>query len=366
MMGSEKTYEIGDLKEPMQNINIKGKIVNINLRKVSNERGESVYHYGIIGDSTGTIPFTAWSLSSSLKQGDVVAIRNCSTRDFKGSIRLYLDSSSAVKLLPGEDMEVHRSSASLKIGQLSRSTPYVSVRGKIGKVYEREFEKDGKKTTIYSTSIEDETGRIRLSSFGRPLEEGSEIEIQGARVSEYNGSLRISVNENSQVSKVNLGLKIGERYHDIGTISSPVGGISIRAVCISMGEKSGLIYRCSECNKRVDEIRCNDHPDAPIKYDIFAYFTMDDGTGTIQASAGSRAMLEILGIKEEEFTPQNRAINKNMIRDRIHEKMLGHAFKISGDVREQNVGLSLRGFSISQISDQDISAMTLEQEADFQ
>lgn len=366
MMGSEKTYEIGDLKEPMQNINIKGKIVNINLRKVSNERGESVYHYGIIGDSTGTIPFTAWSLSSSLKAGDVVAIRNCSTRDFKGTIRLYIDSSSAIKLLPGEEMEVHRTSATMKIGQLSRSTPYVTVRGRIGKVYEREFERDGKKTTIYSTRIEDETGSIRLSSFGKMLEEGSEVEIQGARLSEYNGSLRISINENSQVTRTKLGIKIGERFLDISSISSPVGGVTIRAICISMGEKSGLLYRCSECNSKVDEIRCPDHPDAPIKYDIFAYFTMDDGTGTIQASAGSRAMFEILGIKEEEFNPQNRAINKNMIRERLHEKVLGHAFKITGDVREQNMGLSMRGFSISRISDQDITAMTLEQEADFQ
>ena len=365
-MGAEKTYEIKDLKEPAQGLNVRGKIVSINMRKVTGERGESVYHYGIIGDSTGTIPFTAWSLSSSVKAGDVVSIKNCSTRDFKGTVRLYIDSRSVLKLLPGEDMEVHRTSASVKVGQISKSTPFVTLRGRIGKVYEREFEKDGRKTTIFSARVDDDTGSIRISSFGQKLEEGSELEIQGARVSEYNGSLRISINENTPVSKVKLGMEIGERFRDIGSITGPIGGISVRGICISVGEKSGLIYRCAECNARLDDIACPDHPKAGIKYTIFAYFTMDDGTGTIQSTAGSGPMLELIGIPESEFNPQNSKINRKMVHESILNSLLGKSVKISGDVRDQEMGPSLRTYSILPLSDQDINIMAREQEADFQ
>lgn len=366
MMGSEKTVEIKDIERQMQGISIKGKIVNINQRKVTNDRGESILHYGIIGDTTGTIPFTAWTMNEALKSGDVVLIKNCSSREFKGTVRVYLDSGSTVKLLPNEDMEVKRTSVTSKIGDLSQNSSYVTIRGKTGKIYEREFEREGKKTTIFSTRLEDDTGSIRVSSFGQKLPENAEIEISGARVNEYNGSLGISVGENTQINPVKLGFKIKERYLDIGSLKGPVGGISIRGIVISVGPKSGLVYRCSDCNARLEEIRCPDHPDAKIKYDIFAYFTLDDGTGTVQATAGLNQTLSLIGIREEEFNPDNRRITKSSVKDGLIQGILGKAVKITGDLREQSMGFSLRCFSLSHLTESEINQLMAEQEVDFQ
>lgn len=366
MMGSEKAVEVKDIVQPMQGISIRGKIVNINQRKVKNERGESILHYGIIGDATGTIPFTAWTMNESLKNGDVVLIRNCSSREFKGTFRIYLDTSTTIKLLPDEDMDVKRQTVNAKIVDLSPSSSYVTVRGRTGRVFEREFEKEGRKTTIFSTRLEDDTGSIRISSFGQKLPENSEIEISGGRVNEYNGSLGISVGENTQITQVRLGYQIRERFLDIGSLKGPVGGISLRGIIISVGPKSGLLYRCSECNSRLEEIKCPDHPDAKIKYDIFTYFTIDDGTGTLQVTAGMNQILGLLGIKEGEFNPENRKLTKSSLREGLIRALLGKAFKVTGDLRDQNMGLSLRCFSLTHMEDADINAMVSDQEADFQ
>lgn len=366
MISQDEFPKIGTLIPGKQNMNLVAKIVSLQQRKIKNDKGETVYFYGILGDETGTISFTAWTFPNTIQAGDVVEIKNCSTREYNNVNRVYIDARSEVVLRPGEDMEVKRTFKELKIKDLKLTDPYVSLDGKISNVRQREMDRDGEKVQLFSADLEDDTARIRLTSFGKSLKEGETVRIEGARVSEYNGRLRLTINDKTRVMPAKLSYEIGRRIVSISDVTGPIGGITVQGYAVSLGQKSGLVMRCSECNQRLDDIRCPDHPSAPFAYDMFAYFTLDDGTGHIQCTGGKYALLPLLGIPEDQFVPSNTAISRRSIQASLEEHLPGKAFIIEGDVVKSQIGLSVRMNSIKPLDEEFLKTFSQILEADFQ
>ena len=59
------------------------------------------------------------------------------------------------------------------------------------------------------------------------------------------------MSDKAKVEYLNVELKENDNIQDISTLKGAVGGITISGFVINMGEKSGLVVRCSECNQRV-------------------------------------------------------------------------------------------------------------------
>lgn len=355
---------IKDLEKDSKDVSIKGKILSVDKKEIKNERGESVYYYGLIGDETGTIPFTAWAFPNTIRKGDVVEIKFCSVREYNEKLRLNIDSRTEVILKTEDIIDVKRSYKEYKIRDLSLNDPFVSIEGRIGQVNERKYQKDGEERLLYSTSVEDDTGQIQMTSFGQKLQEGKVVKIQGARVSEYNSRLRISIGDSTKVEE-SIAV-IGERkISNIVDINSPVGGIRIAAFAVSFGEKSGILERCSECRKRIDDLRCPDHPNAQKILDIFSYFTFDDGTSYVQSTAGKEVLLPIIGMKDEELSLDNVKLNRKEVYDKLHEAIQGKAFLALGDFRTGQNGLSFRIRNMEYVNEATISELNRQMEAEF-
>ena len=100
--------KIDKLDENTKNETIVVKILSLTEKETKSEKGEGVYHYGLIGDETGTMPYTAWALPATIRQGDVVELRNFSVKKYNDSLRLYLDTRTDVILRPEDKMDVKR------------------------------------------------------------------------------------------------------------------------------------------------------------------------------------------------------------------------------------------------------------------
>lgn len=366
MISQDESPKVEALVPGKQNLNLHVKLVSLQQRKIKNDKGETVYFYGIMGDETGTIPFTAWTFPNTIQGGDIIEVKNCSTKEYNNVNRVYIDSKSEVVLKPGEEMEVKRTFKELKVKDLSTSDPYVSLDGRVSNVRQKEFEKEGETTQLFYGDFEDDTGKIRLTSFGKELKEGETIRIEGGRVSEYNGRLRITINDKTRVLPAKLDYSITERIVNISELTSPLGGVTVEGFAVTFGQKSGLVMRCSECNQRLDDLRCPDHPEAPLKYDLFAYFTLDDGTGHIQCTGGRFALLPLIGITEEQFVPSNTAISRRSVQAALEDHIPGKAFVIEGDVVKTQMGLSLRMNSIRYLDEEFLKKFSAILEADFQ
>lgn len=356
--------KIEEIKGEEKNLSLKVKLINAEKRTTRSDKGENVYHYGLIGDETGTMFFTAWSFNPNVQAGDVLELKNCYTKEFNGTLRLYLDNRSEIILLPAEDIEVKRSFKEVRVRDLTTHDSYVSVQGLISNVKSREYEREGEARKIYFGDLEDDTGKVRISSFGRTLPEGKSVKIEGAKVSEYKGRLRLSVNEKTNIEEISMEKPPERKLYNITDLDSPVGGVSFSGFIISLGEKSGLKLRCSECRKSIEDVRCPDHPSAPFVYDLFAYFTLSDGTGYIQCTAGRMPLMKLLGMQESELDPSS-SITKREVYSRIREKLHGKPFILEGDLAEGTNGLTLRISDISGISQEDVKSFFRAMEAEL-
>ncbi|MCL4453512.1 replication protein A [Ferroplasma sp.] len=340
--------KIDEIHGETPNLELKVKILSLSRRETTTSRGETVYYYGLVGDETGVLPYTAWEFPAPIKAGDTVQIKYARSRVYNERIRLYFDSKTEILLKPGEDIEVKRTYKETKLMDLSLKNPFVTVTGKISNMAGKEYSKAGNTFTIYNGFIEDDTSRVRISSFGQPLENGKIYRLVGARVSEFNKQLEISIGDKTEVYPENEDMDF-ERYYKLFEVDNPAGGITILGFIITLGTKSGIIKRCSECNKPLSTGVCPDHPDKPTKLDIFSYFTLDDGTRYIQCIAGKKAVMPFLGIKEEDL-PRVAGDIYRMLEDRLY----GHAVRVNADFIKNEDDLSLRVNAISAITREDI------------
>lgn len=359
-------YKIEELKEEKKELELKAKILSLNQRETKSERGEGVYFYGLLGDETGTMPFTAWAFPATVRAGDVVELKNCTTKEYNGRIRIYVDSKSEVVLRTDETIEVKRSYKDYKVKDLSTKDMFVAVEGKLSEIMSKDFEKEGTVTKIYYGTLEDDTGKVRISSFGKPLESNRTVRIEGAKVSEYNGRLRLTINDKANVSDSTLVVTDTEKPLQISEATSPVGGITIRGFAITLGDKSGLRMRCSECRKTLEDIHCPDHPTAPYYYDLFAYFTVSDGSGYVQCTAGSAPLLPAIGMSESDLDVNNSSLMKKDVFNRMKDAIFGKPLVITGDLVNGQMGMSLRATSIRPLSAEDVKSAIKEMEVELQ
>lgn len=358
--------KIEEITEELKGISLDVKVVSIRQRESKSATGEGVYYYGLVGDETGTMPFTAWSFPSSVRQGDVVELRNCSTRKYNDSMRIYVDSRSEVLLKPDEDMQVKRVYKSYKIKDITLKNPYIAVEGIVGENVEKTYEKDGQTRNVFYFSLSDETGSIRVSSFGRPVQEGSTVRIEGAKASEYNGRYRLTIFDSTVVEPLTRTIDIGSRVFNVADITSPVDSVTLTGLTVSLSDRSGLNRRCNNCRKVLDDLKCSEHPEDGFFLDIFASFVLSDGTAEIHATAGKAALVPYLAVSEEDLDPVKSNLTRRDTYERIRKGLTTPALKTVGDVILTQNGMNYRIREMSELDAEESKKLWTQMEGDLE
>lgn len=339
------------LGEQTKNETMVVKIISLREKETKTEKGEGVYHYGMLGDGSGTLPYTAWSIPATIRAGDVVELKNFTVKKYNDALRVYIDSKTEVVLRPDDKLDVKHVYRDYKIKELNLKDAFVSVTGILKDPIEKTYEKDGQTKTVVHSTFEDDTGSIRISLFDRKLAPGRYYKIDGAKLSEYKGRYRLTAGDKTQIAEVGSFRIPDIKIYDINELARPVDSINITGTVVFLGEKGGLISRCSECRKTIDDIRCPDHPEAKIFLDLYAYFTLEDGTGDIQCNVGRAGMLELLNLKEEDLNIEKPKVSRADVSKRLAEKVLSVPILLDGDAVMGTNGLSFRARRIRRMDE---------------
>ncbi len=348
----EIAIKVDKISEETKNETLVVKILSLTERETKSDRGEGVYHFGLMGDDSGTIPFTAWTMPASIRAGDVVELKNFTARKYNESLRVYIDAKTDVVLRPDDKIEVKRVYREYKIKDLSLKDVFVVVSGRIEDQLEKEYEKDGSTRNVTHSTLTDDTGSIRLSLFDRKLEDGSFYRIEGAKLSEYKGKYRLTAGEKTHIEKISEFATPDEKLYDICELSRPVDSISITGMVVFLGEKGGLVRRCSECRKTTEDVKCPDHPDADLFLDLYAYFTVEDGTGDIQCNAGRAPLMSVLGLTEEALDISKPKVSRADVMRNLREKLFSVPLLLHGDCTLGPNGPSFRVRKVEMVDEQ--------------
>jgi len=78
---------VADLESAQYGVHVLCRVLHISPKDITVKGENKKIFYGILGDESGSIPFTAWN-DFELEKGDVVEISNAYTREWQGETKL--------------------------------------------------------------------------------------------------------------------------------------------------------------------------------------------------------------------------------------------------------------------------------------
>ncbi|MGC8975686.1 MAG: OB-fold nucleic acid binding domain-containing protein [Thermoprotei archaeon] len=97
----ETRVKIGDLKPEMNGVSLVARVVSVEPSRTINTRsGLRTITEAVVGDETGKVKLTMWgkALTSKLREGDSIEIRNAWTTVFKGVVQLNVGGEENIRV----------------------------------------------------------------------------------------------------------------------------------------------------------------------------------------------------------------------------------------------------------------------------
>ena len=345
-VGVQKKLE--ELKSGEKNVDILCRIVSVNKRTVIVDNQEKTIFYGILGDQTGTKPFTAWD-DFNLNKNDVTMIHNAYTTEYQGIIQVNLGKGASVtKESQDRVPSVEYKGATIKgctIADFREGLRNISVEVKIVSVQERKINVKGMEKGIYSGVLGDETGKARFTAwhdFG--LKENDTIKITGGYIKTNRGRPELNFDEKARVEKIEKEINVTDRRVSISELTKIGGGLGIviDGAILDVKNGSGLIFRCPECKRSLQKGVCVIHGKVEGVPDLRTKAVVDDGTGALNILFGREITEKILGKSLEECkkTAQEK-MSTETITDELTDKLLTKNLEIRGYTLKDDYDLTL-------------------------
>jgi len=359
-VGVNKTLR--ELVPGEQSVNLLVRIVSVNEKDVAVEGGGKHILFGILGDPTATIPFTAWEpLDAPLAKGDVVRVQNAYTKEYRGQVQVNFGVRTVVSKEKPEALPPPPAGAGVPayvgkpkafdVVELREGASNVAVTARILSVETREVEVDGVAKTVYSGVLADTTGKSQFSAwkdFG--LKEGEVLRIEGGYVKSWRGIPQVSFDERATVTRLKAdALPPAEKLREsprmwIEDLAERGGGVdvTVRGILIDLREGSGLIYRCPECRRVLRKGACRIHGEVKGEPDLRVKAVLDDGSGALTA-VFDRELTEALLDKTMDacIAEAKEAMSTDIVRDELADVLVAQPMEARGNVTSDDYGLMM-------------------------
>ncbi|OGS48043.1 MAG: hypothetical protein A3K68_05095 [Euryarchaeota archaeon RBG_16_68_13] len=360
-VGISKTLR--ELVPGEQSVNLLVRIVSVNEKDVTVEAGPKRILYGILGDPSATMPFTAWEpLNMPLARGDVVRVQNAYTKEYRGQVQVNFGVRTIVSREKPEALPEYKPGSGAGMSYVGKPTAFdvvdlregasnVAVTARILGVEAKEVEVDGVKKTVFSGILADATGKSQLSAwkdFG--LKEGEVVRIEGAYVKAWRGIPQLSFDERASVTRLPPEtLPPADQVAQsprmwVEDLAERGGGVdvTIRGILIDLREGSGLVYRCPECRRVLRKGACRIHGEVKGEADLRVKAVLDDGSGALTAVFDRELTESLLDKTMEDCIAQAKdAMSTDVVRDELADLLVAQPMEARGNVTSDDYGLMM-------------------------
>ncbi len=341
-INTERTL-ISKLKPNDQNVNLLCRVITINPKDIIVKGENRKIYYGILGDESGTISFTAWN-NVEIERDDVIEISNAYTREWQGNIQLNFGDRVSIEKtdknrLPPEAFKPKK----VKLNELKSGIGSVDTKAVILEINEKQVDINGEKKKVISGIIGDETGKAQFTSwFDFKLKKNSSYQITGGYVKSWKGIPQLTFDEKSIVKKlddnsiskdkvISKKMKIHELIDKGGAID-----IIVEGTIIDIRDGSGIIDRCPQCNRALKDKECNIHGKVEGITDFRIKSIIDDGTGSINAIFNKNVSEKLIKKTIEDYKKMSQ---ENISRDMI-EKLFAKKVLVKGNALSDEFGIT--------------------------
>jgi replication factor A1 len=338
---SERTL-IVDLQPNQQSVHVLCRVISVNPREIHVKGETRKIFYGILGDESGTIQFTAWK-DFELEKGVVVDITNAYTKEWQGSVKVNFGDRTRVTTTDASELpEMNLEPREYKIKELHGGLSSVGLTARILEIQDRDVDVSGQKKKVFSGLLGDETGKAQFTAWHDfKLKEGTVVKITGGYVKAWKGIPQFTFDEKAIVEKLDANT-ISKK--DVKTQRIPLAelverngalDVEVEGTVIEIREGSGLVQRCPECNRVLQDGACAVHGAVEGKADMRMKLVIDDGTGSVSAILGKELTEKLLGM-----TMQDSANDKDLVKE-MNTHLFGHRISLQGNALGDQFGITL-------------------------
>jgi len=347
--------KLSELRPNEPNVDFVARVLTAN-DKIIDARGEKKkIVYGLLGDESTTLPYTAWEPEGlELEKGDVISVKGAYTREYRGRVEVHLGNRVSLKKEDPSTIEATDVAQGpprvVTVGQIRDGMGFVEVKARVLSVDTREVNVQGEPKTIFSGTLADESGKVQYTAWSDfNLQPGELLKISRGTVKSWRGIPQLNFDERAEVVRVKEKFPTVEelRKTSITPLSDVAGrggaaDVSVRGTIIEVRDGSGLIMRCPECKRALQKGSCKVHGRVEGYPDLRIKAVIDDGTGSVSAVFGRELTEKLMGFTLEECMDRaKQAMNFDVIKDSMDDALMFKIVDASGNVTADTYGLSM-------------------------
>jgi replication factor A1 len=333
------------------------RVLTKGTRSIRYQGEDQVIREGEFADATGRISYTAWE-AFDFEPGDSITVGNANVREWEGRPELNLGTNTTVAAA-SEAVETpyevggDRDLIDLEPGDRGRA-----VEVTVQELDRRTIDGRDGETEILSGVVADETARLPLTDWDphADVEEGAAVRLEDVFVREYRGVPQVNVTEFSTVRRLDREITAPATAPRMGIGEAVDSGglfdVELVGNVIEVRDGSGLIERCPECGRVVQNGQCRAHGDVEGEDDLRVKAILDDGTGTVTAVLDTDLTAAVYGGGVEDAKRAARdAMDKEVVADEIRDRIVGREFRVRGSLSVDEYGANLDADEFAESAD---------------
>lgn len=342
---SKERKLISDLQPNERSVNLLCRVVAVNPKEITVKGEIRKIFYGIFEDESGTIPFTAWNSEFDIEKGDVVEVSNAYTREWQGSVQLNLGDRVGINKTDKDKLPENAFiPKEFKVKDLRSGIGTIDVSARILEINEREVNVENETKKVFSGVLADETGKAQFTSWHDfKIKKGDVLRITGGYVKSWKGIPQLTFDERAKVTKLDKN-KISQT--DLKIVKMPLHiliekrgalDVEVEGDVIEIRPGSGIISRCPECNRTLQNGECSIHGNVEGIKDLRLKLIIDDGTGSISTVVNKEITEKII---DKSFEECKKTDEKDLL-DELNKKLFAHKISIRGNALGDDFGTSI-------------------------
>jgi len=342
-----ESRSLSEITTGLSNVTVTVRVLTVGTRTIQYQGDEQTIREGRFGDETGTISYTAWQ-DFGFEAGDSLVVGNAGVREWEGNPELNLGSSTSVAMADetvDTDAAIGGDSTLIDLSPGDRGR---NIEARIQEVETRTIDGRNGETEILSGVLADETARLPFTDWDPhpEIEADASCRIEDVYVREYRGSPSINVSEFSTVTPLAEAVAVSESAPRLSLGEAVDSGglfdVEIVASVLEVRDGSGLIERCPDCGRVIQNDQCRVHGAVDGEDDLRIKAILDDGTATVTGIIGSELTEEIYGGDVAAAKEAARdAMDKEVVADTIREELVGGSYRVRGSLSIDEYGANL-------------------------
>jgi replication factor A1 len=352
--GESVTKDVAGISTDDSSVATTVRVLSVGKRSIQYNDEQHVIFEGELADESGKISYTAWE-DFELEPGETIRLGNADVRDWDGQPELNLGDSTTVERVD-EDIEVpYDIGGDASLAELKPGDRGVNVEGQVLECETKIIDGREGETKILSGVLGDRTARLPFTDWEPrdEITEGNSVRIEDTFVREFRGVPSVNISEFSTVQRLETPVEVADSAQQ-RTIRDAVesGGlfdVELVGNVVAIRDGSGLIERCPECGRVVQNGQCRSHGDVDGEDDLRVKAILDDGTGTVTVILDEELTAEVYGGGIEAAREHARdAMDRDVVADEIRTRVVGREFRVRGTLTVDDYGANLKATTFTE------------------